>query len=84
LLVAIVGQGVLARVRYAGRIFEPLSAVLLLATGGYVVYYSLSAGASSAEAQSASACPFPGQSSSLVAARLLAQHRNPIRLPRAR
>jgi cytochrome c biogenesis protein CcdA len=44
LLVAIVGQGVLARVRRSGRIFEPLSAALLLATGGYVVYYWLSAG----------------------------------------
>jgi hypothetical protein len=35
---------VLARVRWAGWIFEPLGAVLLLATGGYVVYYWLSAG----------------------------------------
>jgi cytochrome c-type biogenesis protein len=43
-LVAIVGRGVLARVRGTGRILQPLSAVLLLATGGYVVYYWLSAG----------------------------------------
>jgi hypothetical protein len=44
LLVAIVGRGVFARIRGAGPILEPLSAVLLLATGGYIVYYWLSAG----------------------------------------
>jgi cytochrome c biogenesis protein CcdA len=44
LMVAIVGRGLLARVRGAGRILQPLGAVLLLATGGYVVYYWLSAG----------------------------------------
>jgi cytochrome c-type biogenesis protein len=44
LLVAMVGRGVFARVRGAGRILQPLSAVLLLATGGYIVYYWLSAG----------------------------------------
>src|SRR5262249_55529848 len=43
-LVAIVGGGVFARVRGAGRIVQPLGAVLLLATGGYIVYYWLSAG----------------------------------------
>jgi cytochrome c biogenesis protein CcdA len=43
-LVAIVGGGVLTRVRGAGRILQPLGAVLLLATGGYIVYYWLSAG----------------------------------------
>jgi cytochrome c-type biogenesis protein len=43
-LVAIVGRGVFARVRGAGRILQPLGAVLLLATGGYIVYYWLSAG----------------------------------------
>jgi cytochrome c-type biogenesis protein len=44
LLVAIVGRGVFVRVRAAGRILQPLGAVLLLATGGYIVYYWLSAG----------------------------------------
>ena len=44
LLVAIVGRGVIARVRGAGQILQPLGAVLLLATGGYIVYYWLSAG----------------------------------------
>jgi cytochrome c biogenesis protein CcdA len=44
LMVAIVGRGVFARVRGAGRILQPLGAVLLLATGGYIVYYWLSAG----------------------------------------
>jgi cytochrome c biogenesis protein CcdA len=44
LLVAIVGHGVFARLRAAGRVLEPLSAVLLLATGGYIVYYWLSGG----------------------------------------
>jgi cytochrome c biogenesis protein CcdA len=43
-LAAIVGGSVFARVRGAGRILEPLGAVLLLATGGYIVYYWLSAG----------------------------------------
>jgi cytochrome c biogenesis protein CcdA len=43
-LVALVGRGVFARVRGLGRIFQPLGAVLLLATGGYIVYYWLSAG----------------------------------------
>jgi cytochrome c-type biogenesis protein len=43
-LVAIVGRGVFARARGAGRILHPLGAVLLLATGGYIVYYWLSAG----------------------------------------
>jgi hypothetical protein len=43
-LVAIVGAGVFARVRGAGRILQPLGAVLLLATGGYILYYWLSAG----------------------------------------
>lgn len=38
LLVALFGRGVLARVRGLGRLFEPLGAVLLLATGGYIVY----------------------------------------------
>jgi len=44
-LVALLGRGALSRVRGAGRVLEPLSAVLLLATGGYIVYYWLSAGA---------------------------------------
>jgi cytochrome c biogenesis protein CcdA len=43
-LVALLGAGVLARVRGAGRVLHPVSAVLLLATGGYIVYYWLSAG----------------------------------------
>ena len=43
-LVAIVGRGVFARVRGAGRILPSLGAMLLLATGGYIVYYWLSAG----------------------------------------
>ena len=43
-LVALFGRGVLARARGAGRVLQPLSAVLLLATGGYIVYYWLSAG----------------------------------------
>jgi cytochrome c-type biogenesis protein len=43
-VVAIVGRGVFARVRGAGRILQPLGAMLLLATGGYIVYYWLSAG----------------------------------------
>jgi len=43
-VVAIVGRSVFARVRAAGRILQPLGAMLLLATGGYIVYYWLSAG----------------------------------------
>jgi cytochrome c-type biogenesis protein len=43
-LVALFGRGVLARVRGAGRVLQPISAALLLATGGYIVYYWLSAG----------------------------------------
>jgi len=43
-LVALFGRGVLARVRGVGRVFQPVSAALLLATGGYIVYYWLSAG----------------------------------------
>jgi len=43
-LVALFGRGVLARARGAGRVFQPAGAVLLLATGGYIVYYWLSAG----------------------------------------
>lgn len=46
-LVAILGRGVLRRVRGAGRTLEPLGAVLLLVTGGYIVYYWLSAGGAS-------------------------------------
>ena len=44
LLVAVLGRRVLRRVRGAARVLEPLRAVLLLATGGYVVYHWLSAG----------------------------------------
>jgi cytochrome c-type biogenesis protein len=43
-LVALLGRGVLGRARGAGRVLEPLGALLLLATGGYIVYYWLSAG----------------------------------------
>jgi cytochrome c biogenesis protein CcdA len=43
-LVSLFGGGVLARVRGAGRVLEPIGAVLLLGTGGYIVYYWLSAG----------------------------------------
>lgn len=43
-LFGLVGRGVLARVRGAGRVVQPLSAALLLATGGYIVYYWLAAG----------------------------------------
>ena len=43
-LVGLFGRGVLARARSAGRVLQPLSAALLLATGGYIVYYWLSAG----------------------------------------
>jgi cytochrome c-type biogenesis protein len=44
LIVAIVGRGVFVRIRAAGRILQPLGALLLLATGGYIVYYWVSAG----------------------------------------
>ena len=44
ILVALFGRGVLARARGASRVLQPVSAVLLLATGGYIVYYWLSAG----------------------------------------
>jgi cytochrome c biogenesis protein CcdA len=43
-LFGLFGRGVLARVRGVGRVLQPLSAVLLLTTGGYIVYYWLSAG----------------------------------------
>jgi cytochrome c-type biogenesis protein len=45
IVVALLGSGVLARLRGAGRALQPLGAVLLLATGGYIIYYWLSAGA---------------------------------------
>ncbi len=44
ILVALLGRGVLARVRGAGRVLQPFAALLLLVTGGYIVYYWLSAG----------------------------------------
>ncbi len=44
LLVALFGRGVLIRARTAGRLLQPASALLLLVTGGYIVYYWLSAG----------------------------------------
>jgi len=44
LLVALFGRGVLARIRGFGHLLEPLGALLLLATGGYIVYYWLTAG----------------------------------------
>ena len=44
ILVALLGRGVLARVRGAGRVLQPVGAVLLLLTGGYIVSYWLSAG----------------------------------------
>ena len=43
-LVSLFGGGVLARVRGAGRVLQPLSAVLLVATGSYIVFYWISAG----------------------------------------
>ena len=43
-LVSLFGGGVLARARGAGRVLEPVGAVLLLVTGGYIVFYWLSAG----------------------------------------
>jgi hypothetical protein len=44
LLVAVLGRGALGRLRGAGRVLHPASALLLLATGGYIVYYWLAAG----------------------------------------
>jgi hypothetical protein len=43
-LVGLFGSGVLARVRGVAGVLQPLSAALLLGTGGYIVYYWLSAG----------------------------------------
>jgi cytochrome c biogenesis protein CcdA len=43
-LFGLFGSGVLGRVRRAAGTLQPLSAALLLATGGYIVYYWLSAG----------------------------------------
>jgi hypothetical protein len=43
-LVGLFGRGVLARVRGAAGLLQPFGAVLLLVTGGYIVYYWLSAG----------------------------------------
>jgi cytochrome c biogenesis protein CcdA len=43
-LVAVLGRGVLTHLRSAGWVLEPFSAVLLLGTGGYIVYYWLSTG----------------------------------------
>jgi cytochrome c-type biogenesis protein len=42
--VAVFGQALLGRARSLGRFVEPFSAVLLIVTGAYVVYYWLSAG----------------------------------------
>lgn len=44
ILVALLGRGVLARVRGAGRVLQPFASLLLLVTGGYIVYYWLSVG----------------------------------------
>ena len=44
-LVALLGRGVLARARGIGRVLQPAGALLLLVTGGYIIYYWLSAGA---------------------------------------
>src|SRR5919202_646548 len=44
-LFGLFGRGVLARVRGAGRLLHPLGAVLLLGTGGDIVYYLLLGGA---------------------------------------
>ncbi len=44
MLMVLLGSGVVARVRGVGRALQPLGAVLLLLTGGYIVYYWLSAG----------------------------------------
>ena len=43
-LFGLLGRGVLVRVRGAAGVLQPLGALLLLATGGYIVYYWLSAG----------------------------------------
>ena len=43
-LVGLFGRGVLLHVRGIAGLLQPLSAALLLATGGYIVYYWLSAG----------------------------------------
>jgi cytochrome c-type biogenesis protein len=43
-LFGLFGRGVLARVRGAAGVLQPLGAVLLLVTGSYIVYYWLSAG----------------------------------------
>jgi cytochrome c-type biogenesis protein len=43
-LFGLLGRAAVVRVRSAGAFLQPLSAVLLLATGGYIVYYWLSAG----------------------------------------
>jgi cytochrome c biogenesis protein CcdA len=43
-LVALLGRGVLGPVRTVGRMLEPVGVLLLLATGGYIVSYWLSAG----------------------------------------
>ena len=43
-LFGLFGRGVLARVRGAAGLLPPFGAVLLLVTGGYIVYYWLSAG----------------------------------------
>lgn len=42
--VGIFGQALVSRARRLGRFLEPVSAVLLLVTGAYVVYYWLSVG----------------------------------------
>src|SRR5258708_4683126 len=44
LLVALVGRRMLGRVRGVGQILAPFSALLLSGTGGYIIYYWLSAG----------------------------------------
>ena len=44
LVAGIVGLGILGRVRWAGRYVSGFGAVLLLASGAYVVYYWLTAG----------------------------------------
>lgn len=43
-LFGLFGRGVLARARGIAGLLQPLGALLLLATGGYIVYYWLSAG----------------------------------------
>jgi cytochrome c biogenesis protein CcdA len=42
--VALLGQVAISRVRGAVGLLRPISALLLLVTGGYIVYYWLSAG----------------------------------------